>query len=363
MSNLLAFEETLAGKRIFVTGDSGFTGGWACLWLKTIDAKVAGFSLPPNTTPSLFECLNSSENTTTIFGDIRNYDQLYRAINSFEPELILHLAAQPLVRRSYREPIETFSTNVIGTTHVLEAARATKSVRAVLCITTDKVYKNNEWEWSYRENDPLGGKDPYSASKAAAEMVIQSYMASYPWSGGMGPAIAIARGGNLIGGGDWSEERLVPDFVRAVVADTAMTLRYPNAIRPWQHVLAVVQGYMMVMAGLVSENPEHYSRAWNLGPQDPKQYSVRDVLELISGQWRRPNLEFMDYPLPEASALALDSSLARNKLGWVPAWETERSIKETAIWYRAFYENPSSAIETTLSQIDEWRETARGISV
>jgi len=267
------------------------------------------------------------------------------------------------VGRSYREPIETFSTNVIGTTHVLEVARATKSVWAVLCITTDKVYKNNEWEWPYRENDPLGGKDPYSASKAAADMVIQSYMASYPWLGGMGPAIAIARGGNLIGGGDWSEERLVPDFVRAVVADTAMTLRYPNAIRPWQHVLAVVHGYMMMMAGLVSEKPEHYSRAWNFGPQDPKQYSVRDVLELISGHWRKPNLGFMDNPFPEASALALDSSLARNKLGWVPAWETERSTKETAIWYREFYENSYSAIETTLSQIDEWRETARGISV
>lgn len=353
---MLKFEETLVGKKIFVTGHTGFTGGWSCLWLKSIGADVAGFSLPPETTPSLFHYIKIAEDVATTFGDICDYEHLYQAISAYEPELILHLAAQPLVRRSYREPVSTFAINAQGTAHVLEAARTVKSVRAVLCITTDKVYKNNEWPWPYRENDPLGGKDPYSASKAAAEMVIQSYAASYPWSEGKGPAIAIARGGNIIGGGDWSEDRLIPDFVRAVVDDTVMTLRYPNATRPWQHVLALVHGYMMLMAGLVSGDSERFAKAWNLGPQDIKQYSVRNVLELMSEHWQRPRLEYMSNPLPEAGALALDSSLARNLLEWLPVWDTERVVKETATWYREFYKNPASAREITLKQIDAWRE-------
>lgn len=354
---MLKFEKTLIGKKIFVTGHTGFTGGWACLWLKSIGAEVAGFSLPPETIPSLFHNLRLVEDIATTFGDICDYEHLFQVISAYEPELILHLAAQPLVRRSYSEPVSTFSVNAQGTAHVLEAARRVKSVRAILCITTDKVYRNNEWPWSYRENDPLGGKDPYSASKAAAEMVIQSYAASYPWSEGKGPAIAIARGGNIIGGGDWSEDRLIPDFVRAVVDDTVMTLRYPNATRPWQHVLALVHGYMVLMAGLASEDTGRFARAWNLGPQDIKQYSVRNVLELMSEHWQRPQLEYMSNPLPEAGALALDSSLARNLLGWLPVWDTERVVKETASWYREFYRNPASAREITLKQIDAWRKS------
>lgn len=216
-TTLLPFESALSGRKILVTGHTGFTGGWACLWLEAIGAKVMGFSLPPETSPSLFDEIGLAKNTPTVFGDICDYNQLLNAVEDFQPELILHLAAQPLVRRSYREPVYTFAVNAQGTAHILEAARNVKSVRAVLCITTDKVYKNNEWPWPYRENDPLGGKDPYSASKAAAEMVIQSYAASYPQNENKGPAIATARGGNIIGGGDWSEDRLIPDFVRAVV--------------------------------------------------------------------------------------------------------------------------------------------------
>jgi CDP-glucose 4,6-dehydratase len=246
--------------------------------------------------------------------------------------------------------------NALGTAHVLEAARSVASVRAVLCITTDKVYKNNEWDWPYRENDPLGGKDPYSASKAAAEMVIQSYSASFPFGQGKGPVVATARGGNIVGGGDWAEDRLVPDFVRAVTGNAAMTLRFPDATRPWQHVLALVHGYLMLLAGMISESPDKYARAWNLGPQDPRQYSVREVLELMSEHWRRPELIFMDNPLPEATALALDSSIARNILGWVPPWDTERVIAETAAWYRDYQSNPSSAAELTIRQIMAWRE-------
>lgn len=356
LKNRLEFERSLAGQKVFVTGHTGFTGGWACLWLKLIGAELAGYSLKPDTKPSLFEAARVGADTQSTFGDICDYDHLHDAIAKFQPDLILHLAAQPLVRKSYREPVRTFSVNAQGTAHVLEASRTVKSAKGVLCITTDKVYKNNEWPWSYRENDPLGGKDPYSASKAAAEMVIQSYAASYPWSDGQGPAIATARGGNIIGGGDWSEDRLIPDFVRAVVDGGALTLRYPDAIRPWQHVLALVHGYLVILAGLTSNDPARVAKAWNLGPHDARQYSVREVLELASSNWKRPELEYLDNPLPEAQALALDSSLARNQLNWVPVWDTERVVRETATWYRDYYDNPESARAITLAQINAWRE-------
>ena len=345
------FEAALTGRRIFVTGHTGFTGGWACLWLNTIGAHTFGFSLPPDSNPSLFQSLGLTD-TLTTFGDITDFDALKLAMNNAQPELILHLAAQPLVRRSYREPVRTFEVNAQGTAHLLEAARQTRSVRGVVCVTTDKVYKNNEWSWPYRENDPLGGKDPYSASKAAAEMIIQSYVASFS----EGPAVATARGGNIVGGGDWSEDRLIPDFVRAVTKGETLTLRYPDATRPWQHVLALVQGYLMLLAGLISDSPSKYARPWNLGPLDFRQYSVRNVLELMARQWVRPDLNFMNNPMPEAGALALDSTIARNVLGWVPPWDTERVIAETSAWYRGYYAHPDQAKSLTLSQIMAWRE-------
>lgn len=355
MDHKLDFETALAGKRILVTGSTGFTGGWACLWLQHIGAELAGFSLAPETVPSLHDALGLASDVATTIGDICDYEAVLAAVTAFQPDLILHLAAQPLVRRSYREPLATFAVNAQGTAHVLEAARHVKSVRGVVCITTDKVYKNNEWAWAYRENDPLGGKDPYSASKAAAEMVIQSYAASYPFAENKGPAIAIARGGNIIGGGDWSEDRLIPDFVRALVCQQTMTLRYPDATRPWQHVLALVHGYLMLLAGLVSDNPGKYARAWNLGPQDLKQHSVRNVLELLSSHWERPQLAFENHPLPEAGALALDSSLARNLLGWLQVWSTEEVVAHTASWYRDYYNDPAAARAITMAQIHAWR--------
>ncbi len=355
MINSHTFEAALAGKRIFITGNTGFTGSWASLWLGEIGAWVEGYSLEPETTPSMFDATGLRADLLTTFGDILDFPALHAAMERFRPDLVLHLAAQPLVRRSYREPLATFAVNAQGTANVLEAARLVPGVRGVVCVTTDKVYQNNEWDWPYRENDPLGGKDPYSASKAAAEMVIQSYAASYPASKGLGPAIACARGGNIIGGGDWSEDRLIPDFVRAVVDGQPMTLRYPDASRPWQHVLALVHGYMMLMAGLLSEEPARVARAWNLGPQEAKQHSVREVLEMMCSHWTRPHLEYMDNPLPEASALALDSSLARNLLGWIPAWNTEQVATHTAAWYRDYYTNPQAARAITLAQIAAWR--------
>lgn len=355
MSDLPDFETALQGKRVFVTGHTGFTGGWACLWLREIGATVAGYALEPDTTPSLFTALGLGAEIESEIGDICDYDALAQAMARFRPDLVLHLAAQPLVRKSYREPLRTFLVNTQGTAHVLEAARQSGSVKGVLCITTDKVYANREWVWPYRENDPLGGKDPYSASKAAAEMVIQSFAASYPWQSGQGPAIATARGGNIIGGGDWSEDRLIPDFVRAVTNGGQLTLRFPEAVRPWQHVLALVHGYLMLLAGLVSQNPERVAKAWNLGPHDARQFSVRQVLEMMARHWTRPDLAYLDQPLPEAMALALDSSMARNQLGWQPVWDTEQVVQQTAAWYRAFHENPASARQITVAQIQAWR--------
>ncbi|QHG68164.1 CDP-glucose 4,6-dehydratase [Pseudomonas putida] len=360
MTSSLDFEKALANKKVFVTGHTGFTGGWACLWLQALGAKVAGYSLQPETTPALFDELKLADSVDSTLGDICDFAKLKEAVERFQPDVILHLAAQPLVRRSYREPLETFLVNAQGTAHVLEAARQVKSVRGVLCITTDKVYRNNEWAWPYRENDPLGGKDPYSASKAAAEMIIQSYAASYPFASGQGPAIATARGGNIIGGGDWSEDRLIPDFVRAVVDKQSLTLRYPDATRPWQHVLALVHGYLVILAGLLSDTPERVAKAWNLGPQELKQHSVRAVLEMMSAQWQRPDLEYMNNPLPEAGALALDSSLAHNQLGWQPVWDTEAVVLKTASWYRDYYANPAKVREITQAQIDEWRAGIAG---
>lgn len=353
--NLSIFEQSLTNKKILITGHSGFTGGWACLWLQAIGAQLAGFSLMPETTPSLFNALELNNSVPGTFADLCDFEALLQAVDKFQPDLILHLAAQPLVRRSYNEPLRTFAVNSQGTANLLEAARLVKSVRAVLCVTTDKVYKNKEWLWPYREDDPLGGKDPYSASKAAAEMVIHSYAASYPWQENKGPAIAIARGGNIIGGGDWSEDRLIPDFVRAVMGGSKLTLRYPEATRPWQHVLALVHGYLMLLAGLISDNPANFARAWNLGPQDPESYSVRDVLELMSECWERPHLDYMENPYPEAQSLALDSSMAKALLNWKPVWSTKQVIAETAAWYRDYYANPGAARELTLNQINAWR--------
>jgi CDP-glucose 4,6-dehydratase len=355
MTRNLAFENSLVDKKIFITGHTGFTGGWVCLWLKSIGVNIAGYSLAPNSEPSLFTSANVANHMHSTIGNICDYDHLYASIADFQPDLVLHLAAQPLVRQSYQDPLNTFMVNAQGTAHVLEASRSIKSIKGVLCITTDKVYKNNEWAWPYRENDPLGGKDPYSASKAAAEIIIQSYASSYSHANSEGPAIATARGGNIIGGGDWSEDRLIPDFVRAVINAKPLTLRYPSATRPWQHVLALAHGYLVILAGLISSDPTFFARAWNLGPQDIKQHSVRDVLELMSNNWKQPILEYMDNPLPEARALALDSSLARNKLGWIQTWNTERVVQETAAWYRDFYLNPQSAQAITMTQINAWR--------
>ncbi|WP_157006749.1 CDP-glucose 4,6-dehydratase [Luteibacter yeojuensis] len=352
-TDLLPFERTLQGKRVFLTGHTGFTGSWAAAWLAGIGATVRGYSLAPETSPSLWKELGLEDKVESVIGDICDRDALGEAIGNFDPHVVLHLAAQPLVRRSYRDPFETFNANVMGTLNVLDAARRLNSLQAIVCVTTDKVYENREWPWPYRELDRLGGKDPYSASKSAAEMVIKSYQYAFTTAAGSPLPIATARGGNIIGGGDWSEDRLVPDFVRAVADGSALTLRYPDATRPWQHVLALVQGYMMLAAQLMTDASA--ARAWNLGPADGRALTVRRVLEALSATWKRPDLRYLDNPAKEAQLLALDSTLARDELGWQPAWDVERTIGRTASWYRDFHEGRRTARELTMDQISEWR--------
>lgn len=354
------FEEAFRGRRVFLTGHTGFTGSWAALWLESIGAEVMGYALAPNTEPSLYASLEPALKIDSRIADINDASSVRNVMQAFQPDFVLHLAAQPLVRLSYSEPVSTFETNVMGTIHVLEAIRNTPSVKAGICVTTDKVYMNREWEWPYRENDPLGGKDPYSASKSAAEMAIASYVASFRTVSGDPLPVAVARGGNIIGGGDWSADRLVPDYVRAIQQRRTLTLRYPDATRPWQHVLALVQGYLMLLAA-VERDPPKFARAWNLGPQDPRSMSVREVVDSLAASWAAPTLELMDSALPEAQALALDSTLARNRLGWIPPWDTDRVVLETGRWYRAYYDDPSNAARLTLEQLRQWRSEMKWV--
>jgi CDP-glucose 4,6-dehydratase len=344
----------LAAKRILVTGHSGFTGSWASIWLNQIGAISLGVSLPPVTEPNLYQAAEIENIIQSRFVDILDYPSLLGVFQEFKPELVLHLAAQPLVRKSYTTPRETFEVNVQGTANVLEACRMTESVKAVLCITTDKVYKNHEWDRGYAENDELGGRDPYSASKSAAEIVISSYRDSFAT---VRPdlKIGVARGGNIIGGGDWSEDRLVPDFIRASQNGKPIEIRYPDSTRPWQHVIALVDGYLRILSGLISDEPDTFSRAFNLGPMDAKEFSVREVLEILSLEFPDVRVEFGSTPqLHEAGKLALDSSLAQKTIAWGPTWDTNHVIRKTAEWYRDFYKGSLTPRELCVKQIDSW---------
>lgn len=344
----------LRGRRILVTGHTGFTGSWASIWLREIGAEIYGLSLPPEASPNLFSEARLGDSVKGKFGDINHYATVLTVFEEFQPELVLHLAAQPLVRRSYRTPRETFETNVLGTTHILEASRHVGSVRGVVCITTDKVYKNSESGRRFVETDELGGHDPYSASKAAAELVISSYKASYEQNG-EGPLIAIARGGNIIGGGDWSEDRLIPDAIRAAFSGNPLHIRNPESTRPWQHVLSLVEGYLQILTGLISTQPERYSAAFNLGPTEHEVLMVRDVIGLL--QKKFPSMEIVISPgtVHEAGQLALDSSKAIDILGWQPRWNAGAAVEKTADWYIEHQQNRQTAYEICLRQINSWK--------
>jgi CDP-glucose 4,6-dehydratase len=355
--HLLDFEAPLKGERIFVTGHTGFTGGWLASWLKRIGCDVAGLALAPSTDPNLFAAANIADGIVSTIGDIREYATVRTAIERHRPSVIIHLAAQPLVSTSFADPIETFATNALGTAHVLEAARHVAGVKAVVCITTDKVYHDQDWVWGYREQDPLGGKDPYSASKACAELVAASYRATLAERGN-GVLIANARGGNIIGGGDWSTDRIVPDFVRAVTARQPINLRKPGAVRPWQHVMALVHGYLVLAARLLSGDRSAADN-WNFGPGDEAARTVGDLVEQLSMAWTRPEISYAPGSFPETRFLHLDSTKARALLGWVPPLSFAGTVELTADWYRDYAASPERASQITDAQIEQYREAVR----
>lgn len=344
----------LKGKKVFVTGHSGFTGSWACIWLDLIGAEVFGYSLEPETTPNLYTEAKIGSFVNGVFADIRDFEKLRSEIEKFQPDLILHLAAQPLVRRSYRIPRETFEINAQGTANVLEAARLTPSVKGVLCITTDKVYKNLELDYEYVESDELGGKDPYSSSKAAAEEIIAGYRTTLRSQKILSPIISVARGGNIIGGGDWSEDRLVPDFIRANSTGEQMSIRYPDSTRPWQHVISLVDGYLTILAGMVGVRAATFDQAFNLGPIDKKPLSVADVLNLLSEEIPFVQIVTQLADLPESGKLALNSNLATQTFGWSPRWNAHQVIEKTAFWYKAVMVSKELAYQVCKDQIETW---------
>lgn len=310
---------------------------------------------PPETTPNLFAAAGvEAVCASSTFADIRDADAVRVVFERVRPDLVLHLAAQPLVRRSYRLPIETYAANLMGTVHVLEAARQQPQVKGAVCITTDKVYANRETNHAYSEGDRLGGHDPYSASKACAEIAIESYRSSLP-SWGQDMLIASARGGNIVGGGDWSEDRLVPDFARAAAQNEALVIRNPKAVRPWQHVLCLCHGYLTLLAQITRGN-RAVADAWNFGPDRADCVSVEEMLKRMAQHWSSLKVEVVPAIQHEAKLLMLDSAKARAALGWLPAWTLAETLAATAGWYRGYYDDPSAARAITLGQIGAYRE-------
>lgn len=343
-------------KKVFLTGHTGFKGGWLSLWLHSLNAKVTGFALPPPTEPNLFSQTNIENKITSVMGDIRDFSAVKKAITECNPDIIFHLAAQPIVRYSYHNPIETYATNVMGTVNVLEAARQTGSCKAFVNITTDKCYENKEWHWGYREEDRLGGHDPYSNSKACAELVTSAFRNSYCHSKTQkfNCGIASVRAGNVIGGGDWAEDRLIPDVIRGIFNQTAIVLRYPEALRPWQHVLEPLMGYLQVAEKLFRE-PEKYAEAWNFGPNEQDVRSVGWVVNHLLKLWDE-KLSWQQDPnitLHEASLLKLESAKAKKELNWHPRWNLEKALEKTMDWYRSYHAG-HDMYEKTLSQIHHY---------
>jgi CDP-glucose 4,6-dehydratase len=328
-----------ADKVVLLTGHTGFKGSWLSLWLQSMGAKVIGYALPPPTDPSLFITANVANGMTSLEGDIRDIAELSKVFGKYQPEIVVHMAAQSLVRHSYVNPIETYSTNVMGTVHVLEAARQAVSVRAIVNVTSDKCYENREWVWGYRENEAMGGYDPYSNSKGCAELVTAAYRKSYFNPGQYADhrvALASARAGNVIGGGDWAEDRLIPDIMRAIVQGKPVYIRNPHAIRPWQHVLEPLSGYLMLVQKLWHEGTD-YGDAWNFGPSDEDTKPVSWIVDHLTkacGEGASWQLDDGDHP-HEAHYLKLDCSKAKSRLDWRPRWHLEDALTAIVDWHRA----------------------------
>jgi len=345
------------GKRVLLTGHTGFKGSWLSIWLQSMGSQVVGYALTPPTNPSLFDVAEVGAGMTSIIGDIRDLEHLRKVFAKHQPEIVIHMAAQPLVRYSYVEPVETYSTNVMGTVNLLEAVRNTSSVKAVVNVTTDKCYENREWVWGYRENEAMGGYDPYSSSKGCAELVTAAYRNSYFHPDKYqthGVAIASGRAGNVIGGGDWADDRLIPDIVRALTQGKAVNIRNPHATRPWQHVLEPLSGYL-VLAQKLYEDGASFAEGWNFGPNDEDAKPVQWIVEKLTHSWGEGAswvLDGGDHP-HEAHYLKLDCSKAKARLDWHPRWHLEDALGAIIEWHRAYLDGKEMKT-LTLSQIQQY---------
>jgi CDP-glucose 4,6-dehydratase len=347
------------GRKVFLTGHTGFKGGWLSFWLTGRGAQVRGYSIEPTTQPNMFTAAKVASVVEDVRGDTRDYDALQKAIGEFRPEVVFHLAAQPLVRRSYDDPLLTFSTNVMGTVHLLEAIRRTPGVRAVVCITTDKVYRNQEWEWPYRETDPLGGFDPYSSSKACAEIAASAYRSSFfpvQRLKDHGVAVATVRAGNVIGGGDWSKDRLIPDLIGGFQAGKPIQIRRPKAVRPWQHVLEPLNGYIMLAERLLAQ-PEKFASSFNFGPAYDDAWTVERIATKLAGMWGGDASWVSDETehVHEDHTLRLDSSRAHAELGWRPRLRIEGALEWVMDWYRRWHagENMSAVTRDQIARFEK----------
>ena len=349
-------------RRVLITGHTGFKGSWLSLWLQSLGAEVTGYALNPPTKPNLFDLANVTSGMKSVIGDIRDLNLLQRVIHDAKPEIVIHMAAQPLVRYSYANPIETYTTNVMGSVNILEAVRNTNGVKAVINVTSDKCYENREWIWSYRENEAMGGYDPYSNSKACAELVTAAYRSSYfnpVRYQEHGVAIASARAGNVIGGGDWADDRLIPDFIRAIVAGETVMIRSPNAIRPWQHVLEPLSGYLILAEKLYTQG-NAFTEAWNFGPSDDDERSVDWIIKELVTHWG-DSVKFKVYTgaanVHEAHFLKLDCSKARMNLGWKTTWDATEAIKRICAWHKAHL-NGQDMKAYTIAEIKQYQANA-----
>ena len=346
------------GRKVLMTGHTGFKGSWLSLWLQAMGAELRGIALQPPTTPALFDVAKVAKGMDSHIADIRDASAIARLVKDFQPEIVIHMAAQPLVRLSYQQPIETYATNVMGTANVLDACRQTSNVRAILAVTTDKCYENQERAWGYRETDRLGGHDPYSASKAGSELVAASYRRAFFHTDGA-PLLATARAGNVIGGGDWSEDRLIPDLVRTIATRQSLEIRSPNATRPWQHVLESLSGYLLLGQKLI-EGDQNFDCAWNFGPERSGNRTVADVLSRLQIHW--PEMQWHQTVVPqphEANLLYLDSAKAHGQLCWKSVWNLDTTLEKTADWYRAFQSSQTTISTQQLAQYVEAAQEAQ----
>jgi CDP-glucose 4,6-dehydratase len=346
------------GKRVFLTGHTGFKGAWLSLWLSSMGAKVTGYALAPNTSPNLFDILNIGALIgKSLIADIRDLTELQQAAKESDPDVVIHMAAQPLVRYSYINPVDTYATNVMGTVHLLESVRNLAGVRATVVVTTDKCYENHERDAGYREDEPMGGYDPYSNSKGCAELVTAAYRQSYFSNASSANHIASARAGNVIGGGDWSEDRLIPDAIKAFEANQPLMIRNPLATRPWQHVLEPLSGYLILAQALYESGPP-FASAWNFGPRDEDNRSVQEVVNLLISDWGgsvKREKEGSEQP-HEAHLLKLDCSKAHKYLGWAPKWNLDIAMKKIVQWQKS-YQVKENMQEISLAQINQYMST------